>query len=111
MYTKTKIRAMLSERSARGVRVVKRAILRLHSFQTGDERAGQKTRWLNRLGFSVSTVKRGSALAEKIANGRYLSGDELDQAREIAKLHAGQLADFANERSYRREERRAIQAA
>jgi hypothetical protein len=55
----------------------------------------------------VATVKRGSALAEKIAAGRYLTPAELEQARELARFHAGQLADFANER----EERRAIQAS
>jgi hypothetical protein len=106
-HTRTSIRRLLNERSARGVRAVKRAILRLHSFQTQDEQAGQKTRWLNQRGFSVATVKRGSALAEKIAAGRYLTPAELEQARELARFHAGQLADFANER----EERRAIQAS
>jgi hypothetical protein len=90
---------------------VKRAIIRLHQWQTGDEQAGQKTRWLNQRGFSVATAKAGSALAEKIRAGRYLSAAELEQARGIALFHAGQLADFANEREYRRAERAAIQSA
>jgi hypothetical protein len=97
-HSRGTIRALLSECSARGVRAVKRAILRLHSFQTGDEQAGRKTKYLNQRGFSVATVKRGSALAEKIAAGRYLTPAELEQARSLAKFHAGQLADFANER-------------
>lgn len=106
MHTRASIRRLLNEPSARGVRAVKRAIIRLDSFQTQDERRGKKTKYLNARGFSVATVKRGSELAALIRAGRYLTSAEVTEARTIALHHAQQLADFANNR----EERRAIQS-
>ena len=92
MWTRGSIRRLLDSNP----RAVRRGILRLFSFQTRDEMTSQRTRWLNGQGFSVATVKRGTMLARKVIIGLPLSTAELDDARAICKLHAGQLAEFAN---------------
>jgi hypothetical protein len=80
-------------------RAVERGIIRLFSFQTADERGDTRTRWLNGQGFSVATVKRGTQLARKILAGRGLTREEYWDAAGICRLHAGQLAEFANWRA------------
>lgn len=100
-YTKASIRRLLN--GPNQTRAVKRGIVRLFSFQTGDEQHTTKTRYMNRRGFSVATVKRGSEIARKVLRGGYISYDEFTDAYNICRHHAGQLAEYANSRnSYRR---------
>ena len=92
MWTRESISALLDSNP----RAVRRGILRLFSFQTRDEMQATRTRWLNGQGFSVATVKRGTMLARKVIAGWTMTTAELDDARAICKLHAQQLAEFAN---------------
>lgn len=66
------------------------------SFQTADERSGGFTKHDNNLGFSVTTAKRGTELALKVRDGKFLTQAELEDARQICEKHAGQLAWYAN---------------
>ena len=96
-YTKATIRRLFNDpNNVRRCKAIKRGILRLYSFQTADERRAHTTRHDNNLGFSVSTVTRGTELALKLRDGKFLTRVELEDAREICERHAGQLAWYAN---------------
>ena len=97
-YSRSKIRRLLGGVDGRSlnVRAVARGIVRLYSFQAIDEQRDERTRWKNRRGFSVATVKRGTELARKLLKRQRITLAEMQEAADICRLHAGQLADFAN---------------
>lgn len=103
MWTKDSIRRLLD----RNPRAVRRGIVRLFSFQEIDEQRDTRTRWLNRQGFSVATVKAGTALARKVLLRQTWTREDHWKAHAICRLHAGQLASYANDATERRPARAA----
>jgi len=103
MWTKDSIRRLLD----RNPRAVRRGIVRLFSFQEIDEQRDTRTRWLNRQGFSVATVKAGTVLARKVLMRQTWTREDHWRAYSICRLHAGQLASYANAVNERRPARAA----
>lgn len=68
-WTQARILALLQTSDL----AVERALLRLYSFQTEEERQSRTTQKRNRLGFNSHDARFYSMLAERIQRGQHLS--------------------------------------
>lgn len=92
VWTREELTTMITTRND----AVERAMLAVWERQTADEKCHDTTRHHNAIGFSASTVSRGSYYAKWVKSGRHLTGSHLDNARKIALKHVGQLVKIAN---------------
>ena len=94
--TKIWTKAEIIEKLETDDRWVQRAITRLFSEQTADERAAMRTKYRNKRGFSAFDAKFLSALARRIHHRGHLFDPEIKKARPRLIKYAGQLAKIAN---------------
>lgn len=82
---------------------VERAILALYNRQTEREKTEGLTIHNNNVGFNAWDAKRGSYYAEWIMQGKLLSGNHIDRAREMLIKYRGQLTEIANKNEKEKE--------
>ncbi len=92
MHTRQSIAEMLN----RSNEAVERAIIRIFSFQTDQEKNAESTLNDNKVGFSACHGATGSYYAKWILSGKRLSGIHLVKARKMALAYTRQLAEYAN---------------
>lgn len=86
------------------------AVVEIYKQQTIDEQQESSTKHHNNYGFCSFDAKRGSYYAKWIMAGNKLSGNFLEQAREMMLKYAGQLFKimFEKEEKYLSMERYCI---
>jgi hypothetical protein len=94
MWTPDGIKVLVMGRNE----AVERAMVAIWDRQTADEKSADATKHDNGVGFSGSTVRRGSYYAKWVKSGRRLSGSHLERARHIALRHLRQLTNIANKK-------------
>ena len=91
-WTEGEIKGLLLTRTD----AVCKALVRLVSFQTADERLVGQTVHHNGAGFNGYDAKLLTSFAEQVEKGRGLSEKQLTIARKRLVKYTRQLADYAN---------------
>lgn len=102
MHTKESVRAKIDTDD----RAVCVAMVWLYQRQTEDEKATESTKHDNGVGFTGFDARVGSYYAKYVLSGRWLTGKHLAKARRMAYKYAGQLAEEANLREAKKQQRR-----
>ena len=95
VWNKESLKDLLDKNDLAG----ERAILRIYSFQTDEEKYTGATKTVNGKGFNKLDVEILSSFAMQLKNGRHLTEKQLYTARPKIKKYAGQLLKFIEEKT------------
>jgi hypothetical protein len=89
--------SLVKEKIASSEDAVKRALLRLYSFQTEDEKQALSTHHTNGKGFNGTDAEILSSFAEQLLKKGWLSGKQIELARKKLLKYSRQIFEWMKE--------------